>query len=52
MDDKITVNIQEEAKFLQKSDQDDMFLDPADVEEINNGTDGEQAEEVQEAEAK
>lgn len=51
MDDKTTINIQEEAKFLQDSCQDNAFRDPADVEEIDNGTNGEQAIEVQEAEA-
>lgn len=49
VDDKTTINVQEEAKFLQSSDQDSIYLDPADVEEIDNGTDGEQAIEVHEA---
>lgn len=49
MDEKTTINVQEEAKFLQDSRQDDIFLDPADIEEIDNGTDGEQAIEVTEA---
>lgn len=43
MDDKDTINIQEEVKFLQTSEQDNMYLDPPDVKEIDNGTDGEQA---------
>lgn len=47
MDNKIAINIQEEASFLQSSNQDNMYLDPPDVEEINNGTDGERAIEVQ-----
>lgn len=34
VDDKTTVNVQEEAKFLQESNQDDPKLDPKDVASI------------------